>query len=547
MKYYTIDIEYHIETADYQCAVLYHPDFNFTDEISSESFVKKILLLPDKKNIIYSHYGGGSDFLFLLRELVGRSDIYFSEKRFYEASGKIISFTIWYKNKEYQFRDSYCILFDSLQKLAESFLNKSKIYDSGKLETKYQQQLQCFNDARMLWEIIEKFMIEINYENLPLTYSSLAFQELQKSSDLEKLMVQTPEEYEMFLPWFVGGHVDVYRRYAEPVFTYDIKSSYSSVQWETGCPVGKFIEVKKRNANKAGLYVIKTNCNIYNPFLWTKQNGKLYFVNGDDSFLVTDLDLDMIEKLNYDYKILNGYEWTLDKDFFKSFVEKWYNYKEMGGARKLIGKYMLNGGGYGKFAIKRERDHIVFGEKAERFFSPDYNIGTEKTWVNFWYSQIHIGSRITSGGRIKLYSAQEKFQHDLCYSDTDSIHSNSSVDSLDSSGSLGSIDFGGNFDRGYWLGNKFYGLASCNKFKCILKGFPEKFTEKNFVEGLKGNLNFKYVKKRLMKMKSALRTSSDFVHVQEFLREVRTIEIKRKLSSNGINTEPYFLKKGKLL
>jgi hypothetical protein len=547
MKYYTIDMEWNPETAQYQCGVLYHPVFNLMDSVSSFSFVEKVLNgLSDRNNVIFSHYGGGSDFLFLLRELVGRKDIYILENEFFEASGKIIAFSVIYKGKRFQFRDSYALLPVSLNELARSFLLREKIYDSEKLENLEMQQEQCFNDARLLWEVIYEFMSELELEELPLTYSTLAFNDMKKRCDFEKLDVQSANEYETFLPWFAGGHVDVYRRHGENISCYDIKSCYPAAQLKYGCPIGKIKESKRRNVGKAGLYYIKTNIKLYNPFLWSKQNGKLYFVNGDDYFLVTDIELDKIEELGFNYKVYKAYEWDLDVNFFKDFVNHWFEYKEMGGARRLIGKLMLNGGGYGKWAIKRDRTKIVFGHDADYFFTPDYDIGVKKIHKDFWYSQIHIASRITSGGRILLYEAQEKLDNKkLCYSDTDSVHCVDSIGNIQNTG-LGKLELENFYNHGYWLGNKFYFLCNNNQSKCILKGFPEKFTEEHFKQALNGNLTFLYAKKRLMKMRSALRRSNEFVNMQTFLREVKTLEIKRKLNTDGITTEPYFLEKGEL-
>ncbi|WP_324217176.1 DNA polymerase [Flavobacterium sp.] len=535
-------MEWNPETAQFQCAVLYSPKHSHIEKKSVLNLIENgIFKIEEKENIIFAHYGGASDFLFLLRELVGKKSVYILEKEFYEVGGKIISFSIIYKGKKFQFRDSYAILYDGLDKLAQSFIGQKKIYDSSKLETKQEQLKQCFNDAKMLWEIIESFMNELNLEYLPLTYSSLAFSDMKKRCDFSKLIIQTKEDYEHFLPWFSGGHVDVYKRYSKSVFQYDIKSSYPFSQYNYGCPIGNFKMVSKRKQGKAGLYTISCNSKLYNPFLWYKYNSKLYFVNGQCWFYVTDIELDKLEELNIEYKILGGFEWNLDKDFFKDFVSYWFNYKERGGARRLIGKYMLNGGGYGKWAIKRNRDKIVFGNEAERFFSPDFNIGVKKEWVDFSYSQIHIASRITAGGRILLFEAQEAFKHEqLCYSDTDSVHVHDYA-IREEQKFLGGLNFENSYNRGYWLGNKFYGLASDSEFKCILKGFPEKFYEENFKQALKGNLTFKYSKQKLLKFRSALSRSSDFVAIREFLREVKSLEIKRKLDSNGITTQPYFV------
>ncbi len=554
MNFCTIDLEWNRETAEQYCASFWKKNngevFNNTSLL-----LQYIFSLPTGKEnqlIIYAHYGGGSDFLFLLREIVGRKDVFLNEKEFFQANSRIISFTVYHEKRRYQFRDSYAILPSSLENLSRSFLKEGKKEDSANLdeiEIKRIKQ-QCLNDSRLLYRIIEYFLNFLNLENLELTAASQALKDMKDRCDFSLLQKQSKEDYELFLPWFAGGHVDVYRRYASPCYQYDIKSCYSTSQFKFGCPINHYKRTKKYNENCAGLYQIKTKAQFYNPFFFEKQNQKTYWINSQDIILCTDIELRKLIELKQDFKILQGYEWELDEKFFRSFVTYWFNFRQLGQAQKEIGKIFLNAGGFGKFAIRRDRESITFGNDADYYFSPDYDIGVKKIWKDFDYSHIEIAARITAGARILLFEAQNEIGiENICYSDTDSVFSTIPVNLSDNKkGIPGTLELEDNYQRAYFLGNKFYGcVKSDNSFKAVLKGFPEKFGEEAYSNALFENtLNFQYAKKSLLKFKSALRRASDFVVVKDFLREIKKIEIKRKIWHNQINTEPYTLKNGEL-
>jgi hypothetical protein len=550
MNFSTIDLEWKIETAEILCA-------SYWKENSGEVFdtVKQLLeyifQIENKENekmIIYSHYGGGSDFLFILQHLIGRKDVYINPKQFFQASSKIISFTCYYHENEFQFRDSFAILPSSLEKISLSLIKERKIEDSGKLEDldKKRIKTQCLNDARLLYKSIEKFMNILGLNYLCLTAASQALLDMKQRCDFDKIQIQTKEEYETFRPWFFGGHVDVYRRYSTPCFQYDIKSCYPTSMYKYGCPIGNPRETRNFRDGNCGLFIIKTKAQFYNPFFAHKTNLKTYWVNSNDFILATDIELRKLIELGKDFKILKGYEWQLDEKFFHSFVDYWFNFRKLGQAQKEIGKIFLNAGGFGKFAIRRDRDIITFGKDADYYLTEDFNIGIKKEWLDFEYSQIHIAARITAGARILLFEKQNETGIDrLIYSDTDSVFSSESYNFSNSE--MGQLEHIRTCKRGYFIGNKFYGLLLYdNSFMGILKGFPEKFQEQAYANALMGKIEFKYKKNQLMKFRSSLHKSGDFVTMNEMKRQIDKIEIKRKLMSDGINTQPYTLQNGEL-
>ena len=552
MNFCTIDGEWNRETAQEYC-------WSYWKENSGEIFNSAALLLQyifsletgKEGLIIYAHYGGGSDFLFLLREIIGRKDVYLNQKEFFQASSKIISFSCYHDKRKYNFRDSFAILPSKLEKISYSLIGEKKIEDSGELENLDRTRIkaQCLNDARLLYKSIEKFMNILNLEKLELTAASQALKDMQERCDFSLLQKQSAEDYEKFIPWFAGGHVDVYKRYSEPCFQYDIKSCYPASQYIFGCPVGSFKNTKNFNSNNCGLYQIKTKTNFYNPFFFHKTEQKTYWVNSQDQILCTDIELKKLDELKIPFKILQGYEWELDEKFFRPFVTYWFNFRQLGQAQKEIGKIYLNAGGFGKFAIRRDRESIVFGVGADYYLTPDWDIGVKRIWKDFDYSQIHIASRITSGARILLYEAQEKIGiENVCYSDTDSVFSTVKISNSNNDGQLGSLELAESYQRAYFLGNKFYGGSKFDStFNAVLKGFPEKFTEEAYHNALfHDTLNFKYAKKQLLKFRSAIRRASEFVVVKDFFREIKQIEIKRKICNDGINTQPFTLSKGEL-
>lgn len=547
MKFYTIDLEWQVHNLELLTAALYAPEREQQFDTIGD-LLATVVKLP-KNSVIYSHYGGASDFLFLLREIVGSRKYYLSQHEFFERKGHIVAFTMYYNRKRFQFRDSWCLLPEKLEKLALDFIGEHKLYDSTHLADLdiVKVREQCMNDARLLWHVIEFFRQAIGQDDLQLTIGSQALKDLCERCDIEQLSRQTDEEYRTFLSWFAGGHVDVYQRYAESVYHYDIKSCYATSMKRYGCPIGDWKYVTRRHENKAGLYVVRVKPNtLENPFTWRICNQKLYFLHSMQDFYLTDIEVNELEQYGIAYKVIGGYEWNCDSFFFDNFVEYWFNQRKLNCSWKTIGKLYLNNA-YGKFAVKRWRDKIIFGEGADYYFTPDYQIGVVKDWKNFWYSQIHLGSRITAGARVILFKAQNQCGIDgLCYSDTDSVFCKNSIMINHAEVGLGDLELQGHYDRAYFIGNKFYGLAQGGEgtsngydFKCILKGFPETFTEESFRKALFYQFDFSTVGNRMLRFRSALRSASEFVALREFKRHIDHVEIKRRILSDGVHTKPY--------
>lgn len=554
MNFTTVDLEWKKETAELLCACFYNEKQNDFATSISDFLDKLFAALDQPNNIIYAHFGGGSDFLFFLREIVGKPGYYLNEKEFFEVGGKIIYFTVRHDNKVYQFRDSYALLPSSLAKLGLSFVGETKLFDSANLETLPLSEIiqHCQQDCKLLWQVINNFRERLQIDELPLTAATLALNDLQAKSDFTKLLPQSKKDYNLLIPWFKGGHTDVYKRYAAPCWHYDINSCYSASQYHFGCPVGKGQLTNQFEPNKCGLYIAKIESKIDNPFTWRIVNDrydKLFFLNSNGYFYVTDIELEFFQKHNVPFKVQSGFFWEKDADFFKKFVEHWYEYRQKGIAEKEIGKIYLNAGGYGKFAIRRERESIKFGEGCDYYFSPDFEIGVKRTWKDFWYSQIHIAARITAGARVLLFEAQQRVgAENLVYSDTDSVYSTKPIPNFVNEKFLGGLKMEGEYKRAYFLGNKFYGKVNPDdSFSAVLKGFPDKnFVEEQYKNALDFELNFKYISQRLLKFRSALRRASDFVAIREFVREVKNLEIKRKILKNKIDTRPFFMRGEKL-
>jgi hypothetical protein len=295
-----------------------------------------------------------------------------------------------------------------------------------------------------------------------------------------------------------------------------------------------------------GLYniTVEKNNELYAPVLpkkHTDKYSKLYFLNCYDSqFQVTSKDLQLLDELNINYKVHNGFLFDYDKNFFKDYVEYWYKKRQESKELKFIAKLMINAL-YGKFGQKVKRTSTVIGEDLEYYYDEVLRIGRKETTSINWFSHTEIAAWVTSCSRyIHSHLIQDNQEH-VYYVDTDSII----VDNEIVTGTnIGELKLEQKIKRGYFIGNKFYGLFNDNDSKIVIKGYEksENVTEQNFKDAISNNdFLIEYQKSKIQKFKRSLISADTYIKILDVEKKITDVSIKRKLLNNRIDTEPYQL------
>lgn len=519
---------------------------------------------------IYFHFGGKYDFLYILQWLLREGvtcGYSIMPNSFFEIHGRIICFTVCKGHRRIRFRDSYALLPASLEKLGMSLCGRGKIASGKDIEKMSMKEIEeyCEADALLLYDVMIAAMSHFGTVDLKLTLASQALDSLVAISGSLPFTTPPRSIYSFEKQGNFGGHVDVYRRYSSPIYSYDIKSCYPYSAAEVGCPKGEFSLTYGKRVRKCGTYIVEYNISEHAPFIPTfgilKGGGgnKLFFPNGKFRGFATDIVLDYFpEVVN---KILVGIEYDKEEDYFKPYMKKWYEYRSQGKAQDLIGKLLMNNA-IGKFGISREREMLVIGaEDADAYYDLELLIGKKKQVVDFHYSCPTANSRVTEYGRLLLHHYQKMAGEDLCYSDTDSVKTSKPLH-FEKKDALGELSYEGKHDRFYALAPKLYGMFNDGDsssdvihakgaLKIKVEGDADVIwnaeseqrekgiKEDDFKNALFSGGEIMTRANTLNSWKVAARTHADLVRASIKERVMSNFILKRKLLANGIDTVAY--------
>jgi len=313
-----------------------------------------------------------------------------------------------------------------------------------------------------------------------------------------------------------GGRTESYVRGTLPdkVYVYDVKSLYPYIMATQKLPfVLDEIKVKSDvNLDKEGVAKVTVIQDADLPILATKTQTKdgfikLVFPNGKFTgwFTYTELRYLQFKGLGKILKVYEAIEVDRSAYFFKEYVEHFYRLKESETEGRDFYKIMLNSL-YGKFAERVSNPTIILTQDGKIFETVErhnHNGGLKRNLLFAVY--------ITAKGRIYMHSLMNKLKvDDLCYTDTDSIHSLTPISFCGDD--LGALEFKGS---GYatYVRSKFY------IFNDVVK-----------CRGLQFLISAKDLKRLIELNKVAtfgkvlLRVKSAFRRQKEFLTEVEQIK-----------------------
>ncbi len=563
--FFVMDIETY-ENTEFKFGVLYSEKIKTSDNgFLFDSFYdmfQYLIYQVDLKVInVFAHYGGGFGFFYLLNYLFQNKSVKFTDINFIDSQGLLIQVDFRIEDKHFYFKDSFALFRSSLNKVSDALLGKKKIEidiehrDSVDINKFY---TYCWNDCYLLyWSLIE--YRNIIQQEFKLTIASQALDYFLKFHCNKEFPKQTNFEYRMLKPYYYGGRVEVFKRYGENLFAYDVNNMYGFVMREHGALIGKpkFVNVASKSDGIGGFYSIRLtkNYNMYIPFLsakigQSKYDKKLYFLNSTElNYRCTTYDLKLLDAFGMKYEIIGGIEFEHDKNFFKSYIEYWSNKIKENPKRKFIYKLMINSL-FGKFGQKREFNKIVIGENLDSYINEVYNIGYKKQYQNgFDFNYINISAWVTAGARFELFKYLWKYRDNVYYCDTDSLFLDKQIDNNDFSDlEFGKLKLEKTVERGYFLTQKMYCLCNNGLVESVIKGFKrQSFTEDKFKAALYNDVfDFEETQRKMRHLRGVLRSKNGFIEYFDFKKRINQITMKRKLCADKINTIPFNYKNNQL-
>lgn len=327
----------------------------------------------------------------------------------------------------------------SLNDASKKYLNQSKLELETKEFTKeyvkknlHLIKRYCLRDCRLTQKLVIKFLKALKNIKLKKVIGFYSGACIASSFFICKSKISTFGNFfndKKFLNFlsncYRGGKFEMIQRgYFDNIYEYDINSAYSyelSEVYDTRfCKIEKFNK-KIPDDLKYGFYKIKLYNVPEDKFLpcGVKNKELLIFPAGTFESYVTLQEIKFLEKLNLDFKILEGYNLIFDiylKPYYK-IVRDIFKLKQEYKIKKDIMGYnlikIISNGFYGKTVqiTKIIEYHIdEYDELIEDFY---YKLGS-------CFNIIH-GTVITANTRIKICDLQNKYKNDCIAVHTDSL------------------------------------------------------------------------------------------------------------------------------
>ena len=203
-------------------------------------------------------------------------------------------------DRGFEFRCSYFLSNMSLAKFCENsegcihYKLNGDDYDYKKIRTPDTKMFQfelayCFNDVYGLCECIRALLNDDTIATLPLTSTGFVRRDVRnavknniKNWDLFKKSKLTPHIYEFCVDAFRGGNTHANRFFSgykigtkkNPVYSYDIASSYPAVMMTEKFPMGKFRKTQPADFDELMAYCDKYCCLIDVTFFYLFVNDE---------------------------------------------------------------------------------------------------------------------------------------------------------------------------------------------------------------------------------------------------------------------------------
>ena len=324
---------------------------------------------------------------------------------------------------------------------------------------------------------------------------------------------------------YYGGATDYYKTYGENLYYYDVNSLYPYAMLNdmplTIIKTYNHVQSQNIDLNSFfGFLHVEVKCpdNIINPLLPLHKDGKTIFPKGKWNGVYFSEEIKECMKYGYKFKVLKAIQFSREK-IFNDYINYWYNIKcNSKGAQRFIAKLHLNTL-YGYFGRRQEElETTVILKKDIKVYAMKYiiinisdvskndliitylrnnnrinsklNIGLETTkfdlsTFSIIKSNVAIASAVTSYARIHMM--QFKNNHDIFYTDTDSIITSKPLDKSLIGNKIGLMKdelSGGIISKAYFLGIKKYGYQCNDKDYSVISGVPRNSISFNEIKNI---------------------------------------------------------------
>lgn len=440
------------------------------------AFLRGELIPANDGRRFYAHFGGASDMVFLLRELL--ADERYSVRGVFSGSSAIVV-TVERGNYRWTFVDSFWLMRVPLRKIG-AWLGLPKL-DMPEATASWAIQLEYNErDCVILYDALKQFeqVILDRGGQLCVTAASTAL-DIFKRRYLERPIVNTLPIDEWARPSYIASRVERLEEYCRRAYIYDINSSFPFSM--TQAVPGNLLRVNKKLDSP--LYIADVEVRVGEqhipPLPYRDSDGRIYFPTGTMRTRLTSEDV-----LCGDFDILKVHSaWHFEGRYdMAAFAEDFFKLRAEGGFQSECYKIVLNSL-YGKMAERSEKQVLLVRPKVRpdplhsEAIAPHCYLVDEQITVE--HSHVPISSIITARSRRLLRDwmlEAERRGGRVYYCDTDSIFTD--VELEDRPGELGRLKLENTIEQGAFKGSKLYAYrdASGNE-KVKAKGFSRRVSE----------------------------------------------------------------------
>lgn len=521
-------------------------------EFKKLSDFTKYLKTKTDNTVIFAHFGGKFDFMFLFKEFLKDKSLVIKE--IVPRGSMILSFKIITNNCEIVFRDSSALLPFSLKSLTENFDVETKKGEWDHTKTKgYTKKLGAYlkSDCLGLHQVITKFYQWPLIQNSgpAITIAGQANKVFRTFINKEyfKLAKSTTD---FCRKAYLGGRTEIFRPLCKsgPLYEYDVNSLYPFVMRENFFPVNKGIFTFEYEKNHLGIYSCEIDCpeTEYLPCLGVIHEGKYIFPKGRFKGHFTSVEIEYAKTLGYKIKILEGYYFPRKEKLFTDYVNKLYQIRldsKKNSVDDILAKLLMNSL-YGRMGMNLDKENIEF---IPRVGSKDMDIiiksgkdqyGLFKKPVQIKsFTHVAIAAFVTAYARIHMHKLMYPIRDSVYYTDTDSIFT---TKKLKSGKALGELKLENEYESAVFLLPKTY-LADGVKKKIAMKGFDKRkiqgFSIEDFKHALDGDLKRLKIttEAKFASFKMAVRKGDFLTLLNASSKELRAKYDKRLIIKNGDN------------
>jgi hypothetical protein len=545
--------------------------------------------------ILYAHFGGKFDFLFLFQYLYFETD-YEVGDMLPRGSG-ILCFQVTHEGHTFSFRDSSAMLPFSLRHLCENFkVDHPKLeWDHEKTTGVTKELIEYLeHDCIGLYECIER------YFSWPLIQrAGSSFTIAGQAMRVLRLFLKRPiaslskDDDEFTRGAYFGGRTEIFK----PLFSgdrgqtltgYDVNSLYPTVMRLHDYPTSFSHYTRRYYGDRLGVY----DAEVEVPEMYVPPLGTVLEIDGEKKFIFptgrfrgrwTTWELEYAKSVGV--KVLStgrGILFNSGGKFFQPYVDSLYEIREKAeknSVDSLIAKLLLNSC-YGRFGLRRDRESIVFDDGQLGFkalleikkIDSDLiaRLGTVETEIQT-FTNVAVACFVTSASRIYMHkNCYTKSEKDLYYTDTDSIFTTATFDSSDKG--LGALKREGETKKAacFLLPKTYIIQGEKDEFsyldekgkkvktdrKIVMKGFDKKkiqhFGMEDFYTALEGDLRRLTAKSAsgLARFKTSARKGGFISKVEAASRAIRSSYTKRQIVRLGrgeFDTVPLHIEDGQVM